>query len=99
LPAVSERRRSRSVTVSTAAGHGPLLCAGKRGEGREDGGGATIKLSSDEARVGRVRMGTAELQGDRGAGRSAEASRDLVEGPHGHVDIIDRHEHILLLGK
>jgi hypothetical protein len=92
------RRACRAWGECLCAG-GSSPCPGKGWEGREDGGGAAVELGSDEARVGWVRMGTAELQGDRGARRAAEATRDLVEGPGGHVDIVNGHEHVLLLGK
>ena len=77
-----------------AGGSSP--CSGSGGKGWEDGGGASAQLGGDEARVGRVRMGPAELQRDRGAGRAAEAARDLVERPGGHVDSVNGHEHVLL---
>jgi hypothetical protein len=49
--------------------------------GGQGGGGTAAKLSGDKASVGRVGVGPAELQGDRGARGAAEAAGDFVEGP------------------
>jgi hypothetical protein len=89
--------RVRGIAVwRTVGAGGSSPCPMMGREGRKDSSGAAAELSSDEARVGRVRMGPAELQRDRSAGRAAEAARDLVEWPGGHVDCIDRYEHVLL---